>query len=892
LKKSGYNVTIMIMEKELPKTYDPQKVEDGVYAEWEKSGYFNPDKMLAENIISKDAKPFSIALPPPNVTGTLHIGHSVMLALQDILARYHRMQGDRTLWLPGTDHAAIATQEKVERDLFEKTKQTRHDLGREKFLQLVDEFAKASHDTIVNQMKKMGASVDWSREAFTLDEKRSLAVRTAFKKMYGEGIIYRGARIINWDPVLKTTVSDDEVERKTEKTTFYYLQYGPFVISTARPETKFGDKYVVVHPKDKRYAEYKHGHKFDLEWINGPVTATIIKDEAIDMDFGTGAMTITPWHDAVDFEIAERHKLDKEQVIDFEGNLMPIAGEFVGQNISEARAKIVAKLENKGLVVEKDEDYVHDIAINSRGGEIIEPQIKEQWFICVNKEFKQGHKKTTLKKLMQEAVRSKKIEIIPKHFEKIYFHWIDNLRDWCISRQIWYGHQIPVWYKGDEIYVDIEPPTGNGWTQDPDTLDTWFSSGLWTFSTLGWPNKTNDLENYHPTSVMETGYDILFFWVARMILMSEYLVKEIPFEKVYLHGLVRDEQGRKMSKSLGNIIDPLDVAKKYGTDAVRLSLIIGNTPGNDLKLNDEKIGGFRNFTNKLWNISRYVLMNVSEDCLNIQEIDFKDLNRESMWILQRLDETIHGVTENLNKLNFSLAGEILKDFTWNTFADWYLELSKVQKNEKVLIYVLKNILKLWHPFMPFVTESIWKNMGQQKLLMIEKWPEELNLPLDKQIIFDTAEVEIEMIKEIITRIRNLKSNYNIPLNKNVDVTIISNLEWLKDFDQHIGKLAGTNQPKYPGVKSPKPAGLVTSVVAEVGTICLNLESVIDIEKENKRLNKEADNLQKFIAGLEKRLNDKHFTGKAPENIINQQKETLEKSKLKLQEIENHLSSLS
>jgi len=615
------------------------------------------------------------------------MGHAAMLAVEDILIRYHRMKGEKTLWLPGTDHAAIATASKVEQDLYKKTGKTRHDLGREKFLDRVNQFAKESHDTIVHQVKKMGASLDWSREAYTLDVKRSLAVKTAFARMYKEGLIYRGDRIVNWDPKMQTTVSDDEVEWKEEQSSFYYLKYGSFIIGTARPETKFGDKYVVMHPKDKRYLKYKHRGKLELEWINGKITATIIKDSSVDMQFGTGVMTITPWHDRADFEIAERHNLNKEQIIDQKGKLLPIAGEFAGVHITKARPLLVEKLKEKGLVERIDENYTHRIATNSRGGGIIEPQIMRQWFIDVTKEFPYPHaglkgikkgQKTTLKKLMLHVVKTKQIEILPKRFEKTYFHWIENLRDWCISRQIWFGHQIPVWYKGKEMKVGVKPPKGKGeaWKQDPDTLDTWFSSGLWTFSTLGWPKKTSDLKTYHPTSVLETGYDILFFWVARMILMSTYLVGEIPFRTVYLHGLVRDEKGKRMSKSLGNIIDPLTMVEKYGADATRLSLIIGAAPGNDLKLSEDRVRGYRNFANKLWNIARFVQINTSDYPSTRFARSGQALSVKDKKILSDFAKTKKQVTKLIEEYRLSQAAETLYHYAWHIFADKVLEDSK------------------------------------------------------------------------------------------------------------------------------------------------------------------------------------------------------------------------
>ena len=706
--------------KELPKAYNPKQTEDKIYQLWEKSGFFNPDVCVKKGICKKTAQPFSIVLPPPNVTGTLHMGHAAMLAIEDILVRYHRMRGHRTLWIPGTDHAAIATESKVEETLYKEEEKTRHDLGKEAFLKLVEQFAKESHDTIVHQIQKMGASLDWSREAYTLDEKRSLAVNEAFKRMYEGGLIYRGDRIVNWDPKLQTTVSDDEIEWKEEKAPFYYLKYGPFTIGTARPETKFGDKYVVMHPKDKRYASYKQGQKLQVEWIHGKITATVIKDEAVDMEFGTGVMTITPWHDATDFVIAERHSLDKEQIIDLKGKLLLVAGEFAGMHIAKVRPLIVEKLKKKGLVQRVDETYVHRIATNSRGGGIIEPQIMRQWFVNVS----------TLKKQMADVVKKGKIKIVPKRFEKVYFHWINNLRDWCISRQIWFGHRIPVWYKENpKIYVGVNPPPGEGWVQDPDTLDTWFSSGLWTFSTLGWPQKTKDLQMYHPTSVLETGYDILFFWVARMILMSTCLLEEIPFKTVYLHGLVRDDKGRKMSKSLGNTIDPLTMVEKYGADATRLSLIIGAAPGNDVKLSEHRVRGYRNFANKIWNIARFVLLNL-EGYSPSKRIT---LTLAEKKMLKDFEKVKKEATKLIHEFRLSQAAEQLYRYLWHTFADKILEESKeVLKDKKkrasrqhLLLSILQDCIKMLHPFIPFVTEAIYQQLplkDKKETLMIEKWP--------------------------------------------------------------------------------------------------------------------------------------------------------------------------
>jgi len=715
------------MNEKLLKPYSPKNTEERIYKLWEESGFFNPDICVEKGVTEKNAEPFSIILPPPNVTGNLHTGHAPMLIIQDIMTRYARMNGKKTLWLPGTDHAAIATQSKVEKILGKKGIK-KNDLGRKKFLEEVEKFAQESHDTIVNQVKKMGASLDWSREAFTLDEKRNLAVKIAFKQMYDDKLIYRGHRIVNWDPKGQTVISDDETMYEERKGKFYTFKYGPFEIGTARPETKFGDKYVVMHPEDKRYGKWKHGDKLTLEWINGEIEATVIKDEVIDMEFGTGVMTITPWHSHEDFALAEKYKLDKEQIIDKYGKLLPIAGEFAEMKISEAREKIVEKLDKKGLLVSVDENYVNRIATAERTNGMIEPQIMLQWFIDVNKKIpSRGNK--TLKELMLEPIREGKIKIIPSHFEKVYYNWVENLRDWCISRQLWYGHRIPVWYKGEKIYVGTEAPNDSDWTQDPDTLDTWFSSGLWTFSTLGWPEKTNDLETYHPTTIIETGYDIIFFWVARMILMSQYLLGEIPFKDVYLHGMVRTTSGEKMSKSLGDkAIDPLDIIEKYGNDALRMAIVVGNTPGNDLKLNENDIRGYGKFTNKIWNASRFVLEQTKDlDTGNPPKLDEEDLKSND-----ELQKLIAEISKEMDEYKFSLVAEKLYHYFWHTFADVIIERSKnkIAENRnadsaKTLLYThLITLLKVLHPFVPFVAEEIWSMIPQSngKLLMVEKWP--------------------------------------------------------------------------------------------------------------------------------------------------------------------------
>lgn len=718
------------MDPKFLQPYNPSQTESRIYQTWEESSYFNPDNLPAvEGLIEgKEREPFTIMMPPPNATGILHVGHALFITLQDAMIRYKRMRGFASLWLPGTDHAAISTQSAVEKKIYKEEGKNRHDLGREEFMRRIGEFVENARTTIRNQVRVMGASCDWSREAFTLDQERNRAVRKLFKDMYDAGLIFRGHRIVNWDPKGQTTISDDEIVYQEEKTTFYYFKYGPFTIGTARPETKFGDKYVVMHPDDARYKEYTHGDTIELEWINGPITATIIKDKSVDPEFGTGVMTITPWHSVADFEIAERHGLDREQIIDEYGKLLPIAGEFAGKKISAARSEIVEKLRAKGLVV-KEEAYTHNIATAERTGGIIEPQIKLQWFVDVNKPVTARGGKS-LKELMLEPVRSDAISILPNHFNKTYFHWIENLRDWCISRQIWYGHRIPVWYRGEDICVG-EAPEGNweedGWKQDEDTLDTWFSSGAWTFTTLGWPEETSDLARFHPTDVLETGHDILFFWVARMILMTQFALGEIPFKTVYLHGLVRDGQGRKFSKSLGNGIDPVDMCEKFGADAMRMALVIGNTPGTDTRMSEDKIKGYKHFANKLWNIARFILSEADSIEASAQ------LTEPDELLLRRFNQLVEEVTDDMDNYRLYLAAEKLYQYAWHELADVILEESKPilhgtdatirASRMSLLMTLFEKLLRMLHPFMPYVTEEIWTHLPETKqLLLVSAWP--------------------------------------------------------------------------------------------------------------------------------------------------------------------------
>lgn len=717
------------------KPYDPKETEERIYKIWEESGFFNPD-----NLPERHQKPFTIMMPPPNVTGILHMGHALMLTIEDIMIRFKRMQGYRTLWLPGTDHAAIATQSRVEKDLAKTEKKSRHDLGREAFMKRVETFAKQSHDTIVSQVRVMGSSCDWSREAFTLDEPRTKAVRTMFKKMFDDGLIYRGFRIVNWDPKGQTTISDDEIvyeERTAKMYTFKYSKDFPISISTTRSETKVGDTAVAVHPNDPRYKEFI-GQEYDAIFCGVPIHVKIIADESVEKDFGTGALGVTPAHSMIDWDLAKKHDLPVKQVINEFAKMTVGDDRLIGKKTIEAREKIVEWLRAEGLL-EKEEEIKQNISTAERTGGIIEPLLKLQWFIDVDKPFTLQHSeikgvksgaKITLKDIMRTVVENGQIKIIPDYFGKTYFHWINNLGDWCISRQIWYGHRIPVWYRGEERYCGVADPEGEGWIQDEDTLDTWFSAGLWTFSTLGWPDETKDLKVFHPTDILETGYEILFFWVARMILMTGYGLGTIPFHTVYLHGTVRDAKGRKMSKSLGNGIDPIDISKKYGTDAGRMALIVGNTPGTDLPLSEDKIRGYKNFANKIWQASRFVLA-------NIQDFDHKANPELAVSDKEKLDELkklCEDITKQIDDFKFYAAAENLYHYFWHTFCDKIIEECKPRLNgenkadrqaaQHLLLEILKTNLKLFHPFMPHITEEIWEQipLSEKSLLIVEKWP--------------------------------------------------------------------------------------------------------------------------------------------------------------------------
>lgn len=875
----------------LPKVYEPGAYESDIYALWEKAEVFKADP-------TRQAERFSIAMPPPNETGTLSLGHALFLTLQDIMARHARQQGKEVLWLPGTDHAALPVNAIIEKKLADQGK-TKHDVGREEFLRITREFVGNSRETMLTQMRAMGASADWSRLRYTLDDALSRSVNETFVKMYESGLIYRGHRIVNWDPVLETNVSDDEVQHVEEVTTFYTFKYGPFEIGTARPETKFGDKYVVMHPDDKRYAQYMHGDTFECEWINGKVTATVIKDEAVDPEFGTGVMTITPWHDITDFEIAERHNLDKQQIIDFKGKLLPVAGEFAGMYIADARPKIAELLDKKGLLVKTETNYLHNVAINERGKAKIEPQIRLQWFVDVNKPAVtwKGQQKS-LKDVMRAVIDDHDIQILPQRFNKTYFHWIDNLRDWCITRQIWWGHRLPVWYRqtenGEQTHVGITPPADDQqgwheWEQDPDTLDTWFSSALWTWSTLIDQNlaadqsisfedllkNSPDFNAFHPTSVMETGYDILFFWVARMILATTFMTGQVPFKKVYLHGMVRAEDGKKMSKSRPeSIIDPLTIIPQYGTDALRMALIGSIAPGADQSWSTPKIESARNFANKLWNIARFIEDKLGDDYQ--QKHKPQAQTSSDHWILDRLSRAIKEIDSALNNFRFSEGFDTLYHTVWDDFADWYIEASKGQVNAGVLAWGLETILKIAHPYAPFVTETIWQTLS---------WEPDTLLAAGQKVshpkFSSVSAKEFEEIRQVVSEVRTIKASLQLrktTLYHSGEQLLNSNAELIK-------KLSGING--------------VSEVQAGQG---LNLTTTafrcwLDVDQDTalryvKKLQQAQSEHQQNISRLEGRLSAKSYVQNAPKELVNQSKLQLQESKDQLDKISTEIKRYS
>ncbi|MFU0800734.1 MAG: valine--tRNA ligase [Xylanivirga thermophila] len=866
----------MSQEEIIAKTYDPKQVEDRLYNTWMEKGYFGAE-------VDKDKEPFCIVIPPPNITGQLHMGHALDNTLQDIIIRWKRMQGYSTLWLPGTDHASIATEVKIVESLAKEGK-TKNDLGREEFLNRAWTWKDQYGGRIVDQLKKMGSSLDWSRERFTMDEGCNKAVVEVFVKLYEKGLIYRGDRIINWCPECKTALSDAEVEYEEAEGKFWYVNYpvkdgeDMVTIATTRPETMLGDTAVAVNPKDKRYA-HLIGKTVILPLVNREIP--VVADDYVDMEFGTGVVKITPAHDPNDFEVGLRHKLPMIRVMNDDGSMADNAGKYAGLDRYEARRAIVEDLESIGLLV-KIESHNHNVGHCYRCNTVVEPIISKQWFV----------KMEPLAQPAIEAVKKGEVKFVPERFEKIYFNWMENIRDWCISRQLWWGHRIPAYYCEEcgEMVVAKEIPKvcpkcgKNAFKQDEDVLDTWFSSALWPFSTLGWPDDTEDLRYFYPTSMLVTGYDIIFFWVARMIFSGIEHMGEVPFSHVLIHGIVRDSEGRKMSKSLGNGIDPLEVIDKYGADALRFSLIMGNSPGNDMRFYWEKVESSRNFANKIWNASRFVLMNLRN--FNITNPKQGNLELPDKWIISKYNKLAGEVTENLEKFELGIAVQKLYDFIWSEFCDWYIELVKPrlygQDDEAretamyTLTYVLSNTLKLLHPFMPFITEEIWQYLPHEgESIMISNWPIANASEIDEQ-----AEGQMESIMEIIKSVRNIRAEMEVAPSKPAKIILIPSSEYMDIFSSekiYIEKLANASEVIIKAEKTGIPETAV-SAVASKAEIFMPIEDLIDFDKEMDRLLKERDRLEKELARANGKLSNRNFVEKAPANIVEEERGKLVKYK--------------
>ena len=872
------------MAKELAKLYDPKDVEDRIYKTWLDGNYFHAE-------CDSKKKPYTIVIPPPNITGQLHMGHALDNTLQDILIRFRRMQGYDTLWLPGTDHASIATEAKI----VEAMKQegiSKEDIGREGFLKRAWEWKAQYGGRIIEQLKKMGSSCDWERERFTLDEGCSKAVKEVFVNLYEKGLIYRGERIINWCTHCKTSISDAEVEYEEKDGAFWHLRYpfkdgdGYIEVATTRPETIPGDTAVAVHPDDERYTSLV-GKTVIIPVIGREIP--IVADTYAKMDKGTGAVKITPAHDPNDFEVGLRCNLPIIDVMTDDGFMNEKAGKYAGMNLMECRKAIVADMEAAGALV-KIEPTKHEVGTCYRCHTAVEPKVSKQWFV----------KMEPLAKPAIKAVREGKVKFIPERFDKIYYNWMENIRDWCISRQLWWGHRIPAWYCADcgEITVSKEEPAccckcgSTDITQDPDTLDTWFSSALWPFSTLGWPEKTPELAHYYPTSTLVTGYDIIFFWVARMIFSACEQMNEVPFDTVFIHGIVRDELGRKMSKSLGNGIDPLLVIEKYGADALRFTLATGNSPGNDMRYSDKKVEASRNFANKIWNAARFILMNLGED-ESAPHIP-ADLALEDKWIISRFNNLAKEVTENLEKFELGVAVQKLYDFIWDIFCDWYIEISKIRLQKggteaaaarAVLVYVMSETLKLLHPFMPFITEEIWQTLPHDgETIMKSQWPE-----FNSDLVFTEEEKQMDMIMDAIRAVRNRRAEMNVPPSRKAHVYIAT--EKKEIFEKAIvfmQKLASASDVSVGD--SFEIAGSVSIVTADC-KMYIPMGDLVDFEAERKRLLKEKEAAEKKLAQINGKLNNPGFLSKAPQNVIDAQKVDAEKLTEKIKMIDESLASL-
>ena len=871
--------------KELPKVYDPHAVESKIYDFWEKGGYFR-------GIRDEKKKPFSIVMPPPNVTGQLHMGHALDGTLQDILTRYKRMQGYAALWLPGQDHAGIATQIRVEEELRNKEGLTRYDLGREKFLQRVWDWKNQYGNRIIEQQKRLGASCDWERNRFTMDDVCARAVRETFCELYDKGLIYKGSRIINWCPHCRTALSDAEVEYKDMPGHFWHIRYPiensdeEFIIATTRPETMLGDTGVAVHPDDERYTHLV-GKNAILPLVGRKLP--IVADEYVELGFGTGAVKMTPCHDPNDYEVGLRHNLEQIQCIDEDAKIIN-GGKYNGMDRYEARDAIVKDLEEQGYLV-KVEPYSHNVGCCYRCGNVVEPLTSPQWFV----------KMKPLAEAAIDVVKDGRIKFVPERFTKTYLNWMENVHDWCISRQLWWGHQIPAWYCDDcgEITVSREDATccshcgSRNIHREEDVLDTWFSSALWPFSTMGWPEKTSDLDYWYPTTVMVTGYDIIFFWVARMIFSGMEQMHEEPFKTVFIHGLVRDSLGRKMSKSLGNGIDPLDMIDRYGADALRFNLITGNSPGNDMRFYVEKCEAMRNFCNKLWNASRFVMMNLSIEENSLPE----KLELEDKWILSRLNDVVKEVCENMDHFELGVAAGKIYDFIWDDYCDWYIELTKPRLNsgdedanrsaQQVLLYVLTEILKLLHPFTPFITEEIWQALPHEgDALMVQDYPafrDELSFPLEAQ--------RFETVMDAIKAVRARRSEMNVPPSRKAHLMIVTQEGAAFDAGRsYITKLAYASEVTVL-TEVPENADTMVTAVTDNARMFMPMADLVDLEKERARLQKELANAEKQLQGQIAKLSNQNFVTRAPEAVVNVEREKQAKLESLIENLKSNLAHL-
>ena len=873
------------MAKELAKQYCPKDVEERIYKQWLDGKYFHAK--------CEQGKPtYTIVIPPPNITGQLHMGHALDNTLQDILIRFKRMQGFDTLWLPGTDHASIATEAKIVEKMREEGI-TKEDIGRDGFLERAWDWKKQYGGRIIEQLKKMGSSCDWDRERFTLDEGCSEAVKEVFVKLYEKGLIYRGERIINWCPHCKTSISDAEVEYQEQAGHFWHLRYpfadgsGYLELATTRPETLLGDTAVAVNPNDERYKDII-GKTLILPLVHREIP--VIADDYVEVDFGTGVVKITPAHDPNDFEVGLRHNLPVINVMTDDAKIVDDYPKYAGMDRYEARKAIVADLEAEGALV-RIEDYTHNVGTCYRCSSTVEPRVSKQWFV----------KMKPLATPAIDAVKNGETKFVPQRFEKVYFHWLENIRDWCISRQLWWGHRIPAWYCADcgEITVsktdvhECKHCGSKNITQDPDTLDTWFSSALWPFSTLGWPNETEDFKHYYPTNTLVTGYDIIPFWVMRMMFSGIEQTGQVPFNTVLIHGLVRDSQGRKMSKSLGNGVDPLEVIETYGADALRFSLATGNSPGNDMRYIPERVEASRNFANKIWNAARFILMNLETD--TEIPLDFTALALEDKWILTKYNALVSEVTENLEKFELGLAVQKLYDFIWDVFCDWYIEICKSRLNgedkkakdtaRSVLVYVFTNTLKLLHPFMPFITEEVWQSMPHSgESIMISEWPKFL-----KELEFTAEETEFEKIMAVIRAIRNRRAEMNVPPSKKAKVCIVTaDKETFISGSAYICRLAYASEVETGDTFETEGS---VRVITDNATVYMPMKELVDISAEIERLKKDLKKAEEDKVFFEKKLNNPGFMAKAPAALVEQQKAGLAKATDKIEMILSGIKDL-